>query len=78
MPEQHGDAAVVETRKGGDVGAAAHPGFEDRLRVKRANGDLERIFEVMMQKGEREARGPSQVSPFAEITDEDIDSLFSE
>jgi predicted regulator of Ras-like GTPase activity (Roadblock/LC7/MglB family) len=49
-----------------------------RLRVKRANGDLEKIFEVMLQKGERDAQAPSHSSPFAEITDDDIDALFGE
>lgn len=49
-----------------------------RLRVKRANGDLERIFEVMVQKGDRDSQGPSHSSPFAEITDDDIDALFGE
>lgn len=49
-----------------------------RLRVKRANGDLEKIFEAMMQKGERDAQSPSHASPFAEITDDDIDALFGE
>jgi predicted regulator of Ras-like GTPase activity (Roadblock/LC7/MglB family) len=49
-----------------------------RLRVKRANGDLEKVFEVMLQKGERDAQGPSHSSPFAEITDDDIDALFGE
>ena len=49
-----------------------------RLRVKRANGDLERIFEVMVQKGERDAQSPTHASPFAEITDDDIDALFGE
>jgi predicted regulator of Ras-like GTPase activity (Roadblock/LC7/MglB family) len=50
-----------------------------RLRVKRANGELERIFEVMMQKGDREAQGQmAHASPFAEITDDDIDALFGE
>jgi len=49
-----------------------------RLRVKRANGDLERIFEVMVQKGERDAQSSTHISPFAEITDDDIDALFGE
>jgi predicted regulator of Ras-like GTPase activity (Roadblock/LC7/MglB family) len=49
-----------------------------RLRVKRANGDLEKIFEVMVQKGERETSGMTHASPFAEITDDDIDALFGE
>jgi predicted regulator of Ras-like GTPase activity (Roadblock/LC7/MglB family) len=49
-----------------------------RLRVKRANGDLERIFDSMSQKGQSSASGTPQASPFSEITDEDIDALFSE
>ena len=49
-----------------------------RLRVKRANGELEKIFEIMMQKGERDAQSPTHASPFAEITDDDIDALFGE
>jgi predicted regulator of Ras-like GTPase activity (Roadblock/LC7/MglB family) len=49
-----------------------------RLRVKRANVDLEKIFEVMLQKGERDARSPTHASPFSEITDDDIDALFGE
>lgn len=48
-----------------------------RLRVKRANVDLEKIFEVMMQKGERGAQA-AHASPFSEITDDDIDALFGE
>lgn len=49
-----------------------------RLRVRRANGELEKIFEIMLQKGEREAQVPTHASPFAEITDDDIDALFGE
>lgn len=49
-----------------------------RLRVKRASGELERIFESMLQKGQRGVPGQAQTSPFAEITDEDIDALFSD
>jgi predicted regulator of Ras-like GTPase activity (Roadblock/LC7/MglB family) len=49
-----------------------------RLRVKRATGDMERIFETMLQKSASDAAGPAQASPFAEITDDDIDALFSE
>lgn len=51
-----------------------------RLRVKKASQELERTFEVLLRKSEEE-RGSSAHrfdSPFAEITDEDIDSLFSE
>ena len=51
-----------------------------RLRVKKASGELERVFETIAKKSE-EDQGSSAArfeSPFAEITDEDIDSLFSE
>ena len=52
-----------------------------RLRVRRASADLERIFEEIVLKVEREKAAQaldSYESPFAEITDEDIDRLFSE
>ena len=49
-----------------------------RLRVKRATAEMDRIFEAMLQKGEKSAAGQAPASPFAEITDEDIDALFSE
>ena len=46
-----------------------------RLRVKKAGAELARIFEEIQKKTEaQEARGDT---PFAEITDEDIDNLFS-
>ncbi len=45
-----------------------------RLRVKRANEQLTRIFEMVMAK----AQDPFQASPFAEITDDDIDNLFND
>ena len=48
-----------------------------RLRVKRASGDLEKIFQSMMQKVDTAAAGTG-TSPFSEITDDDIDALFSE
>ncbi|MFL6290437.1 MAG: roadblock/LC7 domain-containing protein, partial [Thermoanaerobaculia bacterium] len=48
-----------------------------RLRVKRASVDLEKIFEMMLQKSERGA-GTVHASPFSEITDDDIDALFGE
>ena len=47
-----------------------------RLRVKRASSDLEKIFETMLQKGQ--TGGTTTTSPFSEITDDDIDALFSE
>jgi len=51
-----------------------------RLRVRKANGELERIFEVIQQKVEAEKtrRLSGFDSPFAEITDEDIDNLFKD
>lgn len=44
-----------------------------RLRVKKCSEELTQIFETMLQRAE----SPGHVSPFAEITDEDIDKLFS-
>jgi predicted regulator of Ras-like GTPase activity (Roadblock/LC7/MglB family) len=50
-----------------------------RLRVKKASQELERTFEVIIKKAEQERGSMAKFdSPFAEITDEDIDSLFSE
>ena len=48
-----------------------------RLRVKRGSGDMEKIFETMAKKGEAAELG-GEASPFSEITEEDIDALFSE
>jgi len=50
-----------------------------RLRVKKASIELTEVFERVVRKvkSERES-GLEGESPFAEITDEDIDSLFSE
>jgi predicted regulator of Ras-like GTPase activity (Roadblock/LC7/MglB family) len=51
-----------------------------RLRVKKASQELGDVFARIMAKVEKEraAAGAAFESPFAEITDEDIDSLFSE
>src|SRR5438270_13970693 len=51
-----------------------------RLRVKKASQELERTFEQLMKKAEADRGNLANRfdSPFAEITDEDIDSLFSE
>ena len=51
-----------------------------RLRVKKASQELERTFEVLIRKSEADRSNMANRfdSPFAEITDEDIDSLFSE
>jgi predicted regulator of Ras-like GTPase activity (Roadblock/LC7/MglB family) len=48
-----------------------------RLRVRKASADIERILSEMEQKAQQ-AGAADLVSPFAEITDEDIDALFSE
>jgi predicted regulator of Ras-like GTPase activity (Roadblock/LC7/MglB family) len=46
-----------------------------RLRVKKAGGELARIFEELQKKSDQDqAKGNT---PFAEITDDDIDNLFS-
>jgi predicted regulator of Ras-like GTPase activity (Roadblock/LC7/MglB family) len=49
-----------------------------RLRVKRASAELERVFDEMTEKTTRGVEGAAEPSPFSEITDEDIDALFSE
>ena len=51
-----------------------------RLRVKKASVDLTTIFDTIDKKAEDErTRGAVGIdSPFAEITDEDIDSLFGD
>jgi predicted regulator of Ras-like GTPase activity (Roadblock/LC7/MglB family) len=48
-----------------------------RLRVKRATESLVRIFEEIQQKVEQQQSAHQEIrSPFAEITEEDIDNLF--
>ena len=51
-----------------------------RLRVKKASTELGDVFNRIMAKVEKEraVAGAAFESPFAEITDEDIDALFSE
>jgi predicted regulator of Ras-like GTPase activity (Roadblock/LC7/MglB family) len=56
--------------------------FDDRtslglvkLRVKQVTSELARIFEAIMREGQR--RTAEEKSLFAEITDDDIDSLFT-
>ena len=51
-----------------------------RLRVKKASQELNDVFARIMKKVEKEKAqaGAAFESPFAEITDEDIDNLFSE
>lgn len=48
-----------------------------RLRVKKSSDELSAIFEKLLKKAEdKEKRGTADF-PFAEITDDDIDNLFS-
>ena len=47
-----------------------------RLRVKKAGAELERIFEDVKKRAESE--GATATSPFADITDDDIDNLFAD
>src|SRR5450631_405488 len=51
-----------------------------RLRVRRATAELDKIFEDITAKVEREktSLAVELESPFSEITDDDIDRLFSE
>jgi predicted regulator of Ras-like GTPase activity (Roadblock/LC7/MglB family) len=46
-----------------------------RLRVKKAGAELAKVFEEIQKKAEQESI--SGGTPFAEITDDDIDNLFS-
>lgn len=48
-----------------------------RLRVKKASDELKGIFDGLLTKMEQK-EALNLESPFAEITDDDIDSLFSE
>ncbi|MEJ2695091.1 MAG: roadblock/LC7 domain-containing protein [Candidatus Sulfobium sp.] len=48
-----------------------------RLRVKKATESLVKMFDEITSKSEREkSEGKLDESPFAEISDEDIDNLF--
>ncbi len=49
-----------------------------RLRVKKASAELGRVFEDIRKKAETAPAGGASSSPFAEITDDDIDNLFSD
>lgn len=48
-----------------------------RLRVRKASADLERVINEMENKA-ADIGTVETISPFAEITDDDIDALFSE
>ena len=45
-----------------------------RLRVRKSSEELNRIFEALLSK----VQEPGADSPFAEISDEDIDNLFND
>lgn len=45
-----------------------------RLRVKKATEELNSIFEILLSK----VQDPNRETPFAEITDDDIDNLFND
>jgi predicted regulator of Ras-like GTPase activity (Roadblock/LC7/MglB family) len=45
-----------------------------RLRVKKASEELNTIFEALLRK----VQDPTRETPFAEITDDDIDNLFND
>ncbi len=47
-----------------------------RLRVKKAGAELAKVFEEIEKKSAQQAS--QGASPFAEITDDDIDNLFSD
>jgi predicted regulator of Ras-like GTPase activity (Roadblock/LC7/MglB family) len=47
-----------------------------RLRVKKASGEFDTVFEDLDQKTAEEGGAADPQNPFAEITDDDIDNLF--
>ena len=49
-----------------------------RLRVKKGSTELATILDVMLKKSAAPRKAAAGGSPFAEITDEDIDKLFSD
>ena len=48
-----------------------------RLRVKKASDELTCVFEALAKKAEEKEKTGDSNFPFAEITDDDIDNLFS-
>ncbi len=48
-----------------------------RLRVKKASIELAKVFDDLASRSQAEASSSSASSPFAEITDDDIDNLFN-
>ncbi len=49
-----------------------------RLRVKKASQKLSVIFDEIFKRSESELEQASEGSPFADISDDDIDNLFSD
>ena len=49
-----------------------------RLRVKKAGAELAKVFEEIRKKSEQHSAMGGGASPFAEITDDDIDNLFGD
>ncbi len=47
-----------------------------RLRVKKSSDELGTIFDDLAKKSAEMEKGGGTQSPFAEITDDDIDNLF--
>ncbi len=48
-----------------------------RLRVKKAGAQLAKVFEEIQKRADHDQAAGGSNTPFAEITDEDIDNLFS-
>jgi predicted regulator of Ras-like GTPase activity (Roadblock/LC7/MglB family) len=48
-----------------------------RLRVKKTSDELTAVFEALAKKAEDKEKSGEGNFPFAEITDDDIDNLFS-
>ena len=48
-----------------------------RLRVKKASEELAAVFERLVRRNEEKEKSGESEFPFAEITDDDIDNLFS-
>jgi len=49
-----------------------------RLRVRKATGELTEIFDLVRSKAAAGVMSGGHDSPFADITDEDIDNLFAD
>jgi len=50
-----------------------------RLRVRKASEDLDKVFDIIDEKAKKQYEGETEYeSPFAEITEDDIDKLFGD